>query len=99
MSVIPALIPSYPASREVYLSYTKWLSFPWESDGISKWQILSKQTRATTFQTCWSSYSEKKKIKKGKSLVQVEEVVFAITCMPGIPVSPFSPLIPGGPLD
>lgn len=42
---------------------------------------------------------KKKKIKKGKSLVQVEEVVFAITCMPGIPVSPFSPLIPGGPLD
>lgn len=43
--------------------------------------------------------TQKKIIKKGKSLLQVEEVVFAITCMPGIPVSPFSPLIPGGPLD
>lgn len=37
--------------------------------------------------------------KKGKSLGQIEGVVFTITCMPGIPVSPFSPLIPGGPLD
>lgn len=36
--------------------------------------------------------------KQGKSLGQVG-VVFTITCMPGIPVSPFSPLIPGGPLD